>query len=159
MLNIESNLKEKYSNITVDGKVSRQMSAAVELAPAYSEFNDAQKAVIFVLGTNGYFTESQIDSLLDSFSKTDIYLVNTRVPRRWEETVNELLKKKAYERGNVVLVDWYSTAIKHPEFFGDDGVHLTSSGREALTNLISEDMEGPNKFNIIMVIKNRNFPN
>lgn len=138
MLDIAKNLKEKYSNITINGKVSRQMSDAIKLAPTYKEFNDEDKAVIIELGTNGYITDKQIDSLLNYFSNAQVYLVNTRVPRSWEKKVNILLMDKAEERENVTLIDWYSTAIKHPEYFGHDGVHLKTSGSEALTNLISE---------------------
>lgn len=138
MLDIAPYLKKKYSNITIDGKVSRQLADAVKLAPSYAKFNDAEKAVVIELGTNGYFTDKQIDSLLDSFSKAHVYLVNTRVPRRWEKTVNEMLKEKAEDRDNVTLIDWYSIAVEHPEYFGRDAVHLKASGSEALTNLISE---------------------
>lgn len=138
MLDIASNLKEKYDNITIDGKVSRQISDAIKLAPEYTEFNSSDKIVIIELGTNGYITDRQIDSLLDFFSKAQVYLVNTRVPRSWERKVNKVLLEKAEERENVTLIDWYSTAIKHPEYIGRDGVHLKSSGSEALTNLIYE---------------------
>jgi peptidoglycan/LPS O-acetylase OafA/YrhL len=138
MMDIGPSLDEKYINITVDGKISRQMVDAVKLAPVYSEFNSTDIAVIIQLGTNGYFTNRQIDSLLDSFSKAHIYLVNTRVPRLWEKKVNKVLKEKADERENVTLVDWYSTAVKHPEYFAGDGVHLMPTGAEALIGLICE---------------------
>jgi peptidoglycan/LPS O-acetylase OafA/YrhL len=138
MLDIAPNLLNKYSNITIDGKVSRQMADAVKLAPAYAEFNNTDIAVIIELGTNGYFSDKQIDSLLDSFSRAHIYLINTRVPRAWEKQVNQALKEKAEARENVILIDWYSTAIEHPEYFGSDAVHLKDTGSEVLTNLISE---------------------
>jgi len=140
MLNIAEHLKKKFDNITVDGKVSRQMSAAIKLVSKYTEFDNANKAVIIELGTNGYFTEKQLDKLLDSFSNADVYIVNTRVPRSWERKVNKILKEKAEERENVTLVDWYSTAIDHPEYFIRDGVHLKSTGAEVMTNLIYEAM-------------------
>lgn len=141
MLDIAPYLKKKCSNITIDGKVSRQLADGAKLASSYKKFNDAEMAVVIELGTNGYFSDKQIDSLLDSFSKAHVYLVNTRVPRRWEKTVNEKLKEKTEERENVVLIDWYSTAVSHPEYFGSDAVHLKVSGSEALTNLICEALD------------------
>lgn len=138
IMDIEHKLKNKFTNIIVDGKISRQVADAVKLAPAYAEFNNSGKAVIIQLGTNGYFTNKKIDSLLDFFSKADIYLINTRVPRSWEKKVNKVIKEKAEERENVTLVDWYSTSVKHPEYFAGDGVHLMPKGAEALINLISE---------------------
>ena len=141
MLDITSNLNEKYNNITIDGKIGRQMSEAVTLADKYTEFNTSDKAVIIELGTNGAFTNKQIDELLDSFSQAHIFLINTRVPRSWESKVNDTLKEKAKERENVTLIDWYSIASKHPEYFEPDGVHLNSKGSEALTNLINENLK------------------
>lgn len=136
MIDITTALRNKYNNITIDGKVGRQMREANELVNTYAEFNDPNKAVIIELGTNGHFTDKEIDNLLDSFSKAHIYLVNVRVPRAWEGDVNKTLKRKAKERDNVILIDWYSTAIEHPEFFTEDGVHLEYEGIEALVSII-----------------------
>ncbi len=141
MLDITQDLNEKYNNITIDGKIGRQMSEALTLANKYTAFNTSDKAVIIELGTNGYFTDKQIDKLLDSFSKSHIFLINTRVPRSWESKVNKTLEEKAEERENITLIDWYSIASKHPEYFDQDGVHLNPKGSEALTNLISEKLE------------------
>lgn len=138
MIDISSKLKAKYNNITIDAKVGRQMSQACELAPRYASFNQPNKAVIIELGTNGYFTENQFDRLLDNFTKSRVYLINTRVPRSWEFKVNEALEKKAAERENVQLIDWYSEAVNHTEYFSSDGVHLTKKGVEALTSLIHQ---------------------
>jgi peptidoglycan/LPS O-acetylase OafA/YrhL len=140
MLDIASDLNKVYPNITIDGKVGRQLNQAIELAPTYAAFNDANKAVIIELGTNGYFTDKEIDNLLNSFNKAHIYLVNVRVPRQWEKQVNNALNKKAKERDNVTLIDWYSASIDHPEYFVSDGVHLQPKGIEALTSLIDQTL-------------------
>lgn len=138
MIDITPALNKKYSNIKIDGKVGRQMTEAIPLASRYARFNAPDKAVIIELGTNGYFTDKQMDKLLDSFSKSHIFLINTRVPRSWESEDNKILEEKAEERKNVNLVDWHSTAIEHPEYFGPDGVHLNLKGDEALVSLIDE---------------------
>lgn len=138
MLDIAANLHKKYPEMTIDGKVGRQVSQAVQLAQSYADFNQPENAVIIELGANGYFTDNQMDSLLQSFSKTHIYLVNTRVPRPWESKVNHAFATKAKENENITLVDWHSTAINHPEYFAPDGVHLMPEGIEALTTLIDQ---------------------
>lgn len=141
MIDITSALREKYDNITIDGKVGRQLREANELVDIYAEFNNPNKAVIIELGVNGYFTDKEIDNLLDSFSLADVYLVNVRVPRSWESDVNKTLKRKSEERDNVTLIDWYSTAINHPEFFTEDGVHLEVEGIEALVSIIDAEIK------------------
>lgn len=140
LLDISSSLRRKVPNVTIDGKVGRQLSHAVQLAPSYQQFNKEGKAVIIELGTNGYFTKDQIEQLLDSFSKADIFIVNARVPRPWEGLVNRSLSKKAEEYDNVTLIDWHSAAITHPDYFAPDGVHLLPRGIEALSSLIGEEM-------------------
>ena len=144
MLDISAALRDQYNNITIDGKVGRQMSQAKELVHNYAEFNNPNKAVIIELGTNGHFTDKDIDYILDYFSKAHIYLINVRVPRYWESDVNKTLKKKAEERDNVTLIDWYSSAINHSEFFADDGVHLEPKGIEALVSIIDTTIKGSN---------------
>lgn len=141
MLDISSHLRQSFSNVTIDGKVGRQMSQALELAREYKSFNQPNKAVIIELGTNGYFTNSQIEQLLQSFSKAHIYLVNTRVPRQWESKVNESLQHQASAHQNVTLVDWHTEALQHPEYFTPDGVHLVPKGAKALTALIVQAMK------------------
>ena len=140
MIDIATSLTNIYPNITIDAKIGRQVSQAVELAPSYAHFNHPEKAVIIQLGTNGYFTNDQIDTLLNAFSNADIYLVNTRVPRSWEGKVNNTLYKKAQKHDNITLIDWHSAALGHPEYFASDGVHLEQKGIETLTNLIQQSI-------------------
>lgn len=141
MIDIAKRLHTLYPNITIDGKIGRQVSQAVELVPSYSRFNQEDKAVIIQLGTNGYFTNEQIDELLGAFSQAQIYVVNTRVPRPWEAKVNTALANKAQEYANITLIDWHAAALNHPEYFAPDGVHLEPQGVEALTNLIQQAID------------------
>jgi len=141
MIDIAKRLHTLYPNITIDGKIGRQVSQAVELVPSYARFNQEDKAVIIQLGTNGYFTNEQIDKLLGAFSQAQIYVVNTRVPRPWETKVNTALANKAQEYANITLIDWHAAALNHPEYFAPDGVHLEPQGVEALTNLIQQTID------------------
>ena len=52
---------------------------------AILKYNNENSAIIFQLGTNGPFTESQIEELVKEFDKADIYFVNIKVPRAWEK--------------------------------------------------------------------------
>lgn len=144
MIDIAPSLHKIYPTITIDAKVGRQVSQAANLAPGYAAFNHPDKAVIIQLGTNGYFSTSQIDTLLNAFSDAHIYLITVRVPRPWESKVNDALYEKARDNDNITMVDWYSTAINHPEYFTADGVHLEPKGVEALTNLIDQSINDHN---------------
>jgi peptidoglycan/LPS O-acetylase OafA/YrhL len=140
MLDITKDLLKTHGNITIDGKVGRQVSDALKLANDYRSFNSTNAAVVIELGTNGYFTSDQIHSLLDDFHHAHIFLVNTRVPRPWEAAVNKSLSQVDDELANVTLVDWHAVAISHPDYFTPDGVHLNTKGSLALTKLINSTM-------------------
>lgn len=140
MIDIATSLHKVFPNITIDGKIGRQVSQAVKLAPNYASFNQSNNAIIIQLGTNGYFTNDQVDTLLAAFANADIYLVNTRVPRSWEGKVNASLHQKSEEHENITLIDWHAAALNHPEYFAPDGVHLEKKGVEVLTNLIQQSI-------------------
>ncbi|UNL85252.1 acyltransferase family protein [Priestia koreensis] len=140
MLDIAPELQKLYGSITIDGKVGRQMSEAIELAPNYQSFNHPDKAIIVELGTNGYFTGEQLDAFLSHFPEAQIFIVNTKVPRPWEDDVNVVINQKARQSKKIQLIDWYSHGSNHPEYFAPDGVHLQPSGARKLASLISQEM-------------------
>jgi len=68
-VDIGEKIKEKYPGAIIDGKISRQLTAATALADQYANYNNENTAVIFQLGTNGFFTESQVEELVKKFDK------------------------------------------------------------------------------------------
>ncbi|EJE1827173.1 acetyltransferase, partial [Listeria monocytogenes] len=139
MLDIEPYLKEAVPNITIDGLVGRQLRDAITTATGYKKFNSENSSVILELGTNGPFTEEQLNDLLDQFDKATIYLVNTRVPRGWQSDVNKSIAN-ASSRPNVTVVDWYSRSSGQSQYFAPDGVHLTKSGAQAYVAMLTSVM-------------------
>ncbi|EGQ3980072.1 acyltransferase family protein [Staphylococcus pseudintermedius] len=137
MVDIGDDFRSFVPKADINGKVGRQLVEATSLAKRqYQSYRDKNDIVVLELGTNGDFTEEQLNSLLEQFGEADIYLVNTRVPRSYESHVNQVLAKAAKKRANVTLVDWYSRSENHTEYFAPDGIHLQPPGVRALTNSI-----------------------
>ncbi|WP_390575365.1 acyltransferase family protein, partial [Staphylococcus pseudintermedius] len=137
MVDIGDDFRSFVPKADINGKVGRQLVEATSLAKRqYQSYRDKNDIVVLELGTNGDFTEKQLNSLLEQFGEADIYLVNTRVPRSYESHVNQVLAKAAKKRANVTLVDWYSRSENHTEYFAPDGIHLQPPGVRALTNSI-----------------------
>ena len=134
-------ITERFPNAVVDGEISRQLYMVVDLVDKYKDYNNNSTAVVFQLGTNGPFKETQLDELIKKFDKADIYFVNVKVPRAWEKTVNELLTKASGKYQNVKIIDWYKEATAHPEYFEPDRVHLIPSGSQALSDLIASNFK------------------
>ncbi|EIE3874440.1 acyltransferase family protein [Staphylococcus pseudintermedius] len=142
MVDIGDDFRSFVPKADINGKVGRQLVEATSLAKRqYQSYRDKNDIVVLELGTNGDFTEEQLNSLLEQFGEVDIYLVNTRVPRSYESHVNQVLAKAAKKRANVTLVDWYSRSENHTEYFAPDGIHLQPPGVRALTNSIIQAIE------------------
>ena len=132
-----------YPGAVIDGKIGRQLYVAVEEAKSYSKYNNENSAIIFQLGTNGPFTESQIEELVKEFDKADIYFVNIKVPRAWEKTVNAALKETQEKHSNVKIIDWYSVANSSKDLFEPDRVHLNQTGIAEMVTLIEKNLKRP----------------
>ena len=142
-VDIGEKIKEKYPGAIIDGKISRQLTAATSLADSYANYNNENTAVVFQLGTNGFFTESQVEELVKKFDKADIYFVNVKVPRTWEKTVNKELDALKERHSDITIIDWYSVANNNQNYFEPDKVHLNSEGVETMVSLIEKSLKHP----------------
>lgn len=142
MVDIGNVFQKSVPNATIDGKVGRQLSEANALLTSqYRDFAKPNKDVVMQLGTNGAFTEEQVNQIIDDLGDAQIYFVNVRVPRDYEQNVNDSLKKAADKHKNVHLIDWHKASGGHPEYFAYDGVHLEYAGQKALSNLIIDELK------------------
>lgn len=142
-VDIGEKFQELYPGAVIDGKIGRQLYVAIEEAKSYSNYNNENSAIIFQLGTNGPFTESQIEELVKVFDKADIYFVNIKVPRAWEKTVNAALKQAQEKHTNINIIDWYSVANSSKNLFEPDRVHLNQNGIVEMTTLIKKNLKRP----------------
>ena len=142
-VDIGEKVKEKYPGAIIDGKISRQLTAATTTAQNYTKYNSENTAVIFQLGTNGPFTEAQAEELIKLFDKSDIYFVNVKVPRAWEKTVNTALNDLKEKHQNITIVDWYSVANSQGDYFEPDRVHLNQNGIVEMINSIEKSLKHP----------------
>ncbi|NBD23999.1 acyltransferase family protein [Paenibacillus glycinis] len=134
-------LEELVEGIVVDGEVGRQLSQADDVVADLKRRNQLGKKVVIELGTNGSFTAKQLQRLLDEIGPDrTIYFVNTRVPRKWQDAVNDMLADTVSSLPNAKLIDWYTASKDHADFFGKDGVHLKRSGGEFFANLIASSL-------------------
>ncbi len=134
-----SNYIKKYiPNAYIDAKVGRQFNEVESI------INDEKvkscKKVIIALGNNGYIKRSELENILDKLQNKEVYLVTVKVPKPWQNEVNNLFKQAASERSNVHVVDWYSVSKDKEDMFVKDKVHLNSKGAKLYVSLIKNHL-------------------
>lgn len=136
-------LDQKLPGIIIDGKVGRQMHQVREVIEGLKAQNKLGDTLIIELGTNGPFNTKQLRSVLESLRDTkQILLVNTRVPRDWQDIVNDHIAKISNEFSHVTVVDWYSASEGRDDYFYKDGVHLKRSGAKFYADLLVKALSG-----------------
>ena len=123
---------------TVDAAESRQFSAGVDTIQQYKDKGELGDEVVVQLGTNGTVNPDDFDRMMQILKSTKrVVIINAKVPRPWEDEVNQVLGDGVKRYRNSVLVDWHTAAGDHPEWFYDDGLHLRPDGAEGYANLVA----------------------
>ena len=144
MVDAAAYLKEMLPGIVVDAQVSQQLYQVQTEVPQLKSAGDIGDRLILELGTNGYYSVTQLDNLLTSLGPmTKIVLVNTRVPQPWEQPVNQTIAAVAQSHPNVTVVDWYDESANNPQYFYPDGIHLNPTGAKYYASLIVQALEAP----------------
>jgi len=141
MLDATSDITAALGNeARVEAVVSRQMMDVPGVIAELDASVASGGAVLIHLGTNGPFGPSHVDEIMAALPQTSaVYFVSNRVPRRWQDAVNQTLAGGVARWDRAHLVDWYATSEGHREYF-TDGVHLSEVGLEAYVALLSGAM-------------------
>jgi peptidoglycan/LPS O-acetylase OafA/YrhL len=143
MLGAKRAVQRTIPGIQVDAVVSRQFSDAISLLRGYADFHALPQVVVVHLGTNGAFSDSQFDSMMNVLGRDRrVYFLTAREPRSWEPIVNQRLHSGAQRWHNVHIIEWHDYANPHSDWFVSDGVHLTDGGQQGYANLIRHSLCG-----------------
>lgn len=140
-VNVGNRLLELYPNSIVDAKISRQLVDSIPIFKDYSSNDAEDTAVIIMLGTNGYFKEKNLEDIISLYPKSKKIIINVKAPVSWETQVNEIFSEYANKHDDVVLIDWYSVATKHPEYLASDQTHLMTIGVNQLMKMIEAELK------------------
>ncbi len=135
-------LKQLLPGIVISAQVGRQMSQAPQVIDQLKAEGKLGNRIILELGTNGDFTQAQLVSILNSLGPVrQIVLVNTRVPRPWQDVTNATLAAVAKSYPHTVLVNWFAASAGKNNFFYPDGVHLNPTGSAFYARLIAHAVD------------------
>src|SRR5262245_7992580 len=120
----------------IDAEESRQFSAGVDRIEQYKNEGKLGDDVVVQLGTNGTIDPDEFDRMMRLLKGHKVIIVNAKVPRAWEDQVNQVLADGVKRYKNAVLIDWHTIGGDHPEYFYDDGLHLRPEGAQAYAQLV-----------------------
>jgi lysophospholipase L1-like esterase len=138
MLGAKSQLLE-IGVVKVDAKVSRQATSGPALVKELAAKSNV-KYVVVHLGTNGaYSVDTCRDTVRAAGIDRTVFLVNLKVPRKWENLNNSLMEKCAqgFSASRVRVLDWHSISQSKKSYLYSDGVHLTPTGAKRFARMIA----------------------
>ena len=129
--------------MSIDARVGRPWADGVPVVRKLVTAGALGDVVVVHLGTNGPVDEALVRSLLDQTAAARlVVLVNVRVPKDWEASVNATLAAVGATYANVRLVDWHAASDGRPELLASDGVHLTPEGNIVYVDLVARAIAG-----------------
>lgn len=139
MINVAPHIQKVFPEAYVDAVIGRQMYEVPSVISGLKAKGNLGECIVLELGTNGPFKNEQIMDVIKMLEEANvkkIILVNTRVPRPWQNVVNTTLQEVASDLHHVVLADWYRASENKDGYFAPDGVHLSPTGAEAFAKLL-----------------------
>ncbi len=144
LLGASGALKKRLPQTVVDAEVSRHTYGVLDRVKARKSAGVLGDVVIIHTGTNGPAYYDELKMILDPLKDRErVILVNTHVPRSWQEDSNRNIEKIAKKYPNVRIADWYAASDGHREYFVADGVHTSESGAKAFAKLIRDTIRQP----------------
>jgi hypothetical protein len=146
MIDAAPYLEKLLPGIEIDARIGQQIWQVQAAVPKLRREGVIGRRVIVELGTNGTYPPATLVRLLDSLGPLQrVVLVNTRVPRPWEQSVNATIDEVARTYPHARLVDWFAASAGRPGLFYPDGVHLDPAGAAYYARLIARAVEAPSR--------------
>lgn len=141
MLSAASALQADLPRIDVDATVALQVDAAIDKLRTKVNQGQVSNTVLIGLGSNGTFTKAQWEEIYELLgSKRQIFLMNVRVSRSWQDSVNKTIRNAAKEYDNVHEIDWYEASKNKPQIFYNDHIHPNPEGGKFYSNLVVHEI-------------------
>ena len=144
MLGAAGALAADVPNLTLDARVGRQMSEALDILRADRDGGRLGQVVVVHMGTNGFLTRTQFDDMMQILSAVPrVVVINDKVPRPWQDPNDSMLASAAAAYPSVVLLDWRAAGYAHPDIFWDDATHLRPDGAKFYASLVAARVDVP----------------
>jgi peptidoglycan/LPS O-acetylase OafA/YrhL len=137
MLASAPELAQSLPGVYINAVVSRAMIAGVAVVQQLQAEQRLRPILIVGLGTNGPISLFQIDQLRAAIGPHRwLLLVNTFVPRPWQDEVNSTIAIAVHRYPNVLLINWYKAIENRTDLLWSDGIHPMPIGGALYARLV-----------------------
>jgi hypothetical protein len=137
VLGAKVGFKKGFDVAGFDAKVGRQAPDLKVAIWLYAAKHAGVHDVIFDIGVNGTLRPKHMSLILKKLRPAErVVVINTSVPRVWQDHNNALIAEWAAKYPNVRVADWDKASSGHPEYFVSDGIHLTAKGVKAYVQCV-----------------------
>lgn len=141
LLSVADQIVTVFGQAVVDGAVSRQLYQTAAVLAALEEREQLHDTVVVLLGSNGTFTQTQMETFIKEVGTSrNLFFLTTNVPRIWKDSVNEQLALAASKHSNVHILDWNAYSKGHDEWLLEDQVHPNPTGAQQLAIFVAEEI-------------------
>ena len=131
-------LKELFADAYVDCKVSRQLHDGVKIIEKLHSQKKINEILVVALGSNGPFTDKDLDRIYACAQGKKLLFVNCVVPHKIEKINNKKFSDFAESHKDVYIVDWYGFAKNKTKLFYKDKTHPIPKGDKLYAELIAK---------------------
>jgi hypothetical protein len=129
MLDAAPNLRAMVPGITIDAVVSRGVGDGITAMRTLAGSGQLGGRVVVHLGTNNYFSRSQLSQLVALAAGRRLVLLTDHCPTcAWTVPNNAVIRAGCTVARRCTVADWNSLAAANPQWFGTDGVHMVIGG-------------------------------
>ncbi len=140
LLSAAPEIKNVFPKTFIDAEVGRQLADSDSVVKKVVSDKKIGDVVLIVLGTNGSFSASDINDIMEKIGDRPVFFVNTMVQRSWQKSVNDELDNTAKRYKNAHVIDWKGYSEGKTLWFEVDDLHLTTEGAENFSYLIGKEI-------------------
>lgn len=141
LLSAADQLLSVFGQAVVEGAVSRQLYQTAGVIDSLKERGQLHETVVVILGSNGTFTQSQMEAFIKRIGPSrELFFLTTNVPRIWKDSVNAQLALAESNHSNVHILDWDGHSDGHDDWLLADKVHPNPTGAHQLAIFMAEQI-------------------
>ena len=134
LLTAIDDLYDQFPNGYFDGKISRSLYKAEEIAKDLKQKGKLSDTLILFLATNGDYSNKINKDFMDIVGDRQVYWVEAAGPD--DPQFNEKFREFAKDYSNIHIVEWVKETKEHPEYLEPDKIHPNYKGSKKMVELI-----------------------